>query len=181
MWDIAAAHLAPGERTVANVHRYWRQVHRANRRVIGADPDLIHPGTRLEVPPVSARPTMRRRSGAPPFPSVALPELLGTAEPAPPARPRGSRLLKLLARVVLWSLIAVGAPRGLLPAPEGPAATGSTGPPDDRRAAAVAAAFVREYLTVGDDRMARAGRSPSLAATPSTPTWWCRLKRLQLL
>jgi hypothetical protein len=51
LWDIAAAHLAPGERTVPNVHRYWPQVYRANRRAIGADPDLIHPGTRLDVPP----------------------------------------------------------------------------------------------------------------------------------
>lgn len=51
LWDIAAAHLGPGERTVGNVHRYWRQVYRANRRVIGSHPDLIHPGTRLNVPP----------------------------------------------------------------------------------------------------------------------------------
>jgi LysM repeat protein len=51
LWDIAAAHLGPGERTVVNVHRYWRQVYRANRRVIGTDPGLIHPGTRLNMPP----------------------------------------------------------------------------------------------------------------------------------
>jgi nucleoid-associated protein YgaU len=51
LWDIAAAHLGSGERTVVNVHRYWRQVYRANRQVIGTDPDLIHPGTRLHVPP----------------------------------------------------------------------------------------------------------------------------------
>jgi hypothetical protein len=51
LWDIAAAHLAPRERTVPNIHRYWRQVYRANRSVVGVDPDLIHPGTRLEVRP----------------------------------------------------------------------------------------------------------------------------------
>jgi hypothetical protein len=51
LWDIAAARLVPGERTVLNVHRYWRQVYRANRRAVGVDPDLIHPGTRLDVPP----------------------------------------------------------------------------------------------------------------------------------
>ena len=28
LWDIAAARLVPGERTVLNVHRYWRQVYR---------------------------------------------------------------------------------------------------------------------------------------------------------
>jgi hypothetical protein len=51
LWDIAAARLAPGERPAANVHRYWRQIYRANRSAIGADPDLILPGTRLDVPP----------------------------------------------------------------------------------------------------------------------------------
>jgi hypothetical protein len=51
LWDIAAAHLAPAARSAANVHRYWQQVYRPNRTVIGADPDLIHPGMRLDVPP----------------------------------------------------------------------------------------------------------------------------------
>jgi len=51
LWDIAAARLAPAERSPANVHRYWPEVYRANRPAIGADPDLIRPGTRLVVPP----------------------------------------------------------------------------------------------------------------------------------
>jgi hypothetical protein len=51
LWDLAAAHLAPDERSRATVDRYWRQVYRANRPVLGPDPDLIHPGTRLGVPP----------------------------------------------------------------------------------------------------------------------------------
>ena len=51
LWDIAAAHLPPPERSVGRVHHYWQQVYRANRRVVGADPDLIHPGTRLDVRP----------------------------------------------------------------------------------------------------------------------------------
>ena len=101
---------------------------------------------------------MRRSAGASAPTSAALPELLGTAEPAPPARPRGSRLLRTLARVVLWSLIMVGALRGFLPAPQSSPPEAATGPPDDRRATAVAAAFLREYLTVGDDRTARADR-----------------------
>jgi hypothetical protein len=101
---------------------------------------------------------MRRSAGASPPSSAALPELLGTAEPAPPARPRGSRLLRTLARVILWSLIVVGALRGLLPAPQSSPPEAAAGPPDDRRAAAVATAFLREYLTVGDDRTARAER-----------------------
>jgi LysM domain len=51
LWDIAAAHLTPSERSVLNVDRYWREMYRANRRAIGNDPDLIHPETRLDVPP----------------------------------------------------------------------------------------------------------------------------------
>jgi nucleoid-associated protein YgaU len=51
LWDIAAVHLASSEWTVPVINRYWRQVYRANRSVIGVDPDLIHPGTRLDVPP----------------------------------------------------------------------------------------------------------------------------------
>ena len=50
LWDIAAAHLGPAERSSSRVHRYWQRIYRANRSVIGADPDLIHPGTRLDVP-----------------------------------------------------------------------------------------------------------------------------------
>jgi hypothetical protein len=51
LWDIAAAHLPPSQRSAATIHRYWPQVYRANRLVVGADPDLIHPGTSLGVAP----------------------------------------------------------------------------------------------------------------------------------
>jgi hypothetical protein len=51
LWDIAAAHLVPAERSTATIHRCWQQIYRANRRSIGANPDLIHPGTRLDVVP----------------------------------------------------------------------------------------------------------------------------------
>jgi hypothetical protein len=159
--------------------------------------------------PATPYAAVRDPSGGPPGP-VSLPELLGPAAPAPPAHPRGSRLVKGLARAVLWSLIAVGALRGLIPVPDllatqaadpredrqvaaarsrdgnrpaasgaarsgnGAAAsadaadgTGGAGAPaslDDRRATATAAAvavavaFLREYLTVGDDPEARAER-----------------------
>jgi LysM domain len=50
LWDIAATHLQPTQRSPARIDRSWRQIYRANRPAIGADPDLIHPGTRLEVP-----------------------------------------------------------------------------------------------------------------------------------
>jgi resuscitation-promoting factor RpfA len=51
LWGIAAAHLPPARRSAAAIDRYWRQVYRANRAVLGPDPDLIHPGTRLRLPP----------------------------------------------------------------------------------------------------------------------------------
>jgi LysM domain len=51
LWGIAAAHLPPAKRSAAAVDRYWRQLYRANRAVLGPDPDLIHPGTRLRLPP----------------------------------------------------------------------------------------------------------------------------------
>ena len=51
LWDIAAGHLPPSQRSAATIHRYWPQVYRANRQVVGADPDLIHPGTYLGVAP----------------------------------------------------------------------------------------------------------------------------------
>jgi hypothetical protein len=38
LWDIAAAHLVPAELSTATIHRYWQQVYRANRLIIGADP-----------------------------------------------------------------------------------------------------------------------------------------------
>jgi hypothetical protein len=108
---------------------------------------------------------MRDPSGAPPPPGAVLPELIGATEPAPPVRSRGSRLLKRLARVALWSLITVGALRGLMPVPEAPAPAASLGhPPDDPRAAAVATAFLREYLTVGGDPAERARRLDQFTA-----------------
>ena len=51
LWDIAAAHLLPPQRSARTIHRYWRQIYQANRSVVGADPELIHPGTRLDVVP----------------------------------------------------------------------------------------------------------------------------------
>jgi hypothetical protein len=51
LWDIAAAHLEPVERSAAAIDRYWQQVYRANRSVVGPDPDLIRPGMRLAMVP----------------------------------------------------------------------------------------------------------------------------------
>ena len=49
LWEIAARHLG-ADATPAEVARAWPEWHRANRTVIGADPDLLLPGQRL-VPP----------------------------------------------------------------------------------------------------------------------------------
>jgi hypothetical protein len=131
---------------------------------------------------------MREPSGPPAPAGVLFPELLATPEPAPPARGRGAKLLKLLARALLWLLIAVGAFRGLMPVPSGPpptrptpadsAAAGSSLPMSGpgsvvggsaessrhQQAEAVAATFLREYLTVGPDQAARAQRLSQLSA-----------------
>jgi hypothetical protein len=61
-----------------------------------------------------------RDPSAPAAAGVLFPELAGAPGPAPPVRPRGTGVLRALARIVLWSLIAAGALRGLLPAPQVP-------------------------------------------------------------
>jgi len=49
LWDIAAAHLGP-EASDAEIARAWPRWYDANRDAIGADPDLLHPGTVLVSP-----------------------------------------------------------------------------------------------------------------------------------
>ena len=50
LWAVAARHL-PADADVAAVAAWWPVWFRHNRARIGPDPDLIHPGTRLRVPP----------------------------------------------------------------------------------------------------------------------------------
>jgi resuscitation-promoting factor RpfA len=51
LWDIAAAHLPTGTaKSNAAIEAYWRQIWHVNRAVVGADPDLIFPGAKLEIP-----------------------------------------------------------------------------------------------------------------------------------
>lgn len=50
LWDIAARSLAPHS-SAASIAASWPRWYDANRAVIGPDPDLIHPGQRLEAPP----------------------------------------------------------------------------------------------------------------------------------
>jgi len=49
LWSIAAARLGPGA-TDADIAAAWPAWHRANADAIGADPDLIQPGTALRAP-----------------------------------------------------------------------------------------------------------------------------------
>jgi nucleoid-associated protein YgaU len=51
LWDVAEAHISPSQRSASRIDRYWWQVHAANRDVLGDDPDLIHPGVRVVLPP----------------------------------------------------------------------------------------------------------------------------------
>lgn len=46
LWSIARAHPARGD----DVERRWRAIWADNRDVVGADPDLIHPGQELRLP-----------------------------------------------------------------------------------------------------------------------------------
>jgi nucleoid-associated protein YgaU len=49
LWAIARAHLG-SQADVASTTHEVRRWHHANRDVIGPDPDLIHPGQRLDAP-----------------------------------------------------------------------------------------------------------------------------------
>lgn len=48
LWDIAAEVL--GTDSPTRIARYWPKIHRANRATIGGNPDLLQPGTFLELP-----------------------------------------------------------------------------------------------------------------------------------
>ncbi|RYP88414.1 LysM peptidoglycan-binding domain-containing protein [Nocardioides guangzhouensis] len=50
LWDIAARDL-PAEAPPAAVSRHWQRIWTANRATVGADPDLLRPGTALRLPP----------------------------------------------------------------------------------------------------------------------------------
>ena len=54
LWTLAAARL-PRSAGPAAVDRAWREVYAANRTEIGADPGLIHPGQRLQLPATTER------------------------------------------------------------------------------------------------------------------------------
>src|SRR5690606_468961 len=49
LWTVAATHLGPGARD-ADIAAEWPRWYTTNRAVVGADPDLIHPGQVLRAP-----------------------------------------------------------------------------------------------------------------------------------
>jgi hypothetical protein len=56
LWDLARAELPPGA-DGATIAARVREIHRANRAVIGADPDLIRPRQLLRMPPTTREET----------------------------------------------------------------------------------------------------------------------------
>jgi nucleoid-associated protein YgaU len=51
---IATSHLPPGQRSEQDIQAYWKEIYRLNRAVLGPDPDLIHTGVQLTIPPPPA-------------------------------------------------------------------------------------------------------------------------------
>lgn len=49
LWGIARDSL-PERATDAGISARWQQIYRANRAVVGTDPDLVHPGLSLRLP-----------------------------------------------------------------------------------------------------------------------------------
>jgi hypothetical protein len=73
LWAIAERLLRPRARP-RDVHAGWRALYRANRDVVGADPDLILPGTTLRLPPLLVMPPQISGGGL-------------SADPTPPPGP----------------------------------------------------------------------------------------------
>lgn len=50
LWDLAAAELDPSA-PPGRVEQHWQRLYQLNRPAVGPDPDLIHPGQQLRLPP----------------------------------------------------------------------------------------------------------------------------------
>jgi nucleoid-associated protein YgaU len=50
LWDLALDQLGP-DAGAADVDLHWHRLYRLNRPLVGPDPDLIHPGQQLRLPP----------------------------------------------------------------------------------------------------------------------------------
>jgi nucleoid-associated protein YgaU len=51
LWSVAA-HDLPADATDPEINARWHAIYAANRRAIGPDPDLLHPGQQLRLPPI---------------------------------------------------------------------------------------------------------------------------------
>lgn len=51
LWSVAA-HDLPADATDPEINARWHAIYAANRRAIGPDPDLLHPGQQLRLPPL---------------------------------------------------------------------------------------------------------------------------------
>jgi resuscitation-promoting factor RpfA len=49
LWSIAGEWLSADD--AGRIARYWPRLYRANAKIVGPDPDLIHPGQTLAMPP----------------------------------------------------------------------------------------------------------------------------------
>jgi LysM repeat protein len=82
-YTVEAGDTLSGIAAALAVRGGWPALYAANRRVIGSNPDVIHPGTVLVLPgalaPSSAAPA---RSSAPPAPSSARPHAAAPRAPA---------------------------------------------------------------------------------------------------
>jgi hypothetical protein len=125
-----------------------------------------------------------------------LPPRLGRTPPAsdpePPPPPPG-RMLQVLARVLLWTLIGLAVLHGLLPTWAAPGRSRSTGAAhsssgrggsrsqasaQSQLAMAMAAAFLREYLTVDAAQSDRPGGSGATSRGGSAWTAGSMLSRV---
>jgi hypothetical protein len=53
LWAIASRALATDD--PVRIDRYWRRIYRTSEHVVGPNPNLIHPGQRLRLPPECGR------------------------------------------------------------------------------------------------------------------------------
>ncbi len=103
------------------------------------------------------------RRPVPPEPPVVL--LPDTDDLPPPPREAAPRVLRLATRVVLWTGLAAAVAHAFLASPIGRGQP----PAEPGQAGAVAAAFVRDYLTAAADRAAWRSRLARYLAAGAEP------------
>jgi LysM repeat protein len=87
----------------------WPALYAANRRVIGADPGLIRPGTVLVIPRPAAPAVPRPRPGHRPIPALPPPAGSHHPQPGPAAAPAAAGMPQWLKTTLLAAGIVIGA------------------------------------------------------------------------